>query len=47
MEEKLIRWGLAVVVFYAIFILLWKRFWDNVDPPEPPPKIRRRHNDDE
>lgn len=36
MEHTFFRWALAVVCFYGIFMLLWKRFWDTTDPPKPP-----------
>lgn len=36
MEHTFIKWILGIALFYAIFILVWKRFWDETDPPKPP-----------
>lgn len=41
MEHTFLKWILGVTLFYAIFMFLWKRFWDEVDPPPKPPRDKK------
>lgn len=41
------RYVLAFAVLYTIFILMWKRFWDEVgDPPSPIPRRKEKPDDE-